>query len=59
MENILIKINEGKEAHVNGETKNEDKKEEKEGNANNNINKVNKEELHYLQRCCRYWLRVA
>ena len=45
MKNILIKINEGKEAHVNGETKNEDKKEEKEGNANNNINKVNKEEI--------------
>ena len=29
MKNILIKINEGKEAHVNGETTNADKKEEK------------------------------
>ena len=47
MKNILIKINEGKEAHVNEDAKIEDAKEEEENSKNkNNINKVsNKEEI--------------
>ena len=47
MKNILIKINEGKEAHVNEDAKIDDAKEEEDNSKNNNNNNKisNKEEI--------------